>query len=848
MSALVEEVWRHRLVTVIAPAGYGKSTAIGDFLVDTPDDRTVWLSLDERDGDPVRLGRHLAAALEQARPGIGDAVAGILDGASNGLGDRFIDALLEQLWQSRDAFVFVLEDVDRVDSSVAADLSRLVLEAPAHVHFVVSARLDPNLPTGRLRSRGDLFEIRADDLRFTTAETQALVAVAGGVDLTVDAADHLCRWTEGWPVAVYLVALSFSGTGQADPVLAIDATERNVVDFMSAEILAFESADVRSFLQDTSVLELLDPDLCDFVTERSDSARILADLSQRGVFISRVDDGIPRYRCYRLLREFLSHDLQSRDPRRPPALRRRAAMRSLERGEVEAAAGYLVEAEDWSGLAELIRSHGRSLWEQGRVHTLVSWMQAVPRAVLFDQSGLALSLAAMHLSAGSPEAASAILVDLERIRDLTVEDRLMTDVLHCMIVLARSPSALSAGRAEAALAAMDQVDESRLPDLFGASTLADVRSIVGWTTAQAQLLSGDGRAVASARGAVEGPTSTPVALQVHRHATAALVEALLHNASSASSHAQRAFELAGRHLSESHPSTPMAHVARIIVARSRNEVDRAAEHVDAALELAVRWDRSPMTALLLAERALISIAVGEPAGAMSWLRRLDRLPSTDRSALVDSRARAAEARAHFALGDSGSAWEVIDRHPGALGWDLAHVAVIASLERGDLGRAVKYLEAWPVAAAPFGALERDLATALVTYRHGDTVGARSLFEAVLRHTAREETVRVYLDGGSVCLELLGDLARTGAPEAHLDAVLRACRRAAPGRSSLVEALSPREVEVLAYLPTRLSNAEIAQALFVSTNTVKTHVKHIYQKLGATDRDDAVRRAYEAGLL
>jgi LuxR family maltose regulon positive regulatory protein len=337
-------------------------------------------------------------------------------------------------------------------------------------------------------------------------------------------------------------------------------------------------------------------------------------------------------------------------------------------------------------------------------------------------------------------------------------------------------------------------------------------------------------------------------LQVHRHATAALVEALVHNASGASSHAQRAFELAGRHLSESHPSTPMAYVARIIVARSQNDLDRAAEHVDAALELAVRWDRSPMAALILAERALISVAGGEPAGAMSWLRRLERLPSTDRSALVDSRARAAELRAQVALGDPAAGWEVIERDLDAVGWDLAYAGIVASLEQGDLGRAVKYLEAWPADAAPFGAVERDIATALLSYRQGDSVGARSLLGQALRHTAREGTVRVYLDGGAVCLELLEDVARSDPPNAHLDAVLRACRRTAVGQRSMVDHLSPRETEVLAFLPTRLSNAEIARSLFVSTNTVKTHVKHIYQKLGATDRDDAVRKAHEYGLL
>lgn len=845
--ALLGQVWQHRLVTVIAPAGYGKSTMIAQFLESTPIGRQAWLSLDERDADPVRLGCHLLAALERARPGVSDALAGSLGGSAIALGDRFIDLLLEQLWMSPEPLVFVAEDIDRVGASVVEEFSRLVLEAPPHVHFVVTARIDPPMATARLRSRGDLFEIRADDLRFTHAETREVVAGVVGMDMGADAVDHLLDRTEGWPVAVYLAAVSLAGAGIVTPALTIGATDRNIVDFMSAEILAFETDDIRAFLQDTSVLELLDPEMCDVVTQRSDSAAILADLHHRGLFITRVADGAGQYRCHRLLREFLRQDLLSGDAGRPRALRRRAAAYALERGEVEQAAGYLVEAEDWTGLAELIRTEGRGLWEQGRARTLISWMQTMPRQVLFARPWLALGLAAMHLSAGSPEAAAAVLVDLERIRELTAEEQLVTDLGHAMIVLSRNPSTVMIDRAEAALAAVDHIDEALLPDVFGATSLTDVRSALHWLTAQARLLRGDGAAAASARRSSDDAASTPVAFQVHRHATTALVEAVLHNAGKATSHAERALELAGRHLSEHHPSTPMAHVAQIIAARSQNRLDHAAARVDEALELAMRWDRSPMATLILAERALIGVADGDPTSALGWLRRLERLPPNGRAPLVESRARAAELRAHFARGDAVAGWEVIDRAPEA-GWDLAYAAVVASLDCDEVERAAKYFEAWPKGAAPFGLLERDISAALVVHRRGDTAGACALLEQVLRRTARQEASRVYLDSGAVGLELLEELARRRAPTAHLDDVVRACRRAAGRGQPLIDGLSPRESEVLEYLPTRLSNAEIAASLFVSTNTVKTHVKHIYQKLGATDRDDAVRKAHELGLL
>lgn len=215
--------------------------------------------------------------------------------------------------------------------------------------------------------------------------------------------------------------------------------------------------------------------------------------------------------------------------------------------------------------------------------------------------------------------------------------------------------------------------------------------------------------------------------------------------------------------------------------------------------------------------------------------------------MVEGRLRSVELRAALAFGEGEGALTSLDPDPVDGSWELAAARISAALATGQVDRARKHLEGWPPGAAPLGDIEHELSAALVELAEGSVAAACARAAMLLDRTDRDGVIRPYLDAGEPVIALLDAVARER-PSRHLDEIVGRARQAQRPRIALIDSLSSRELEVLRYLPTRMGNAEIARALFVSTNTIKTHVKHIYQKLAAEGRDDAVRIALELGLL
>ena len=300
-------------------------------------------------------------------------------------------------------------------------------------------------------------------------------------------------------------------------------------------------------------------------------------------------------------------------------------------------------------------------------------------------------------------------------------------------------------------------------------------------------------------------------------------------------------------MSVNHSASLFWHAALGVVARLRDDLDEADERAREALELAIQWRRWPLVGFLLGEQGLIELARGEPAAALARLRDRGRFPLPPLGPMVEGRIRSVEVRAASALGEGDDIWSTLD--PGLLerSWELTAAAIAAALRAGQIDRARKHVDGWPPLASPLGEIEHELSTALVELAEGSVAAACGRAAVLLDRTDRDGVIRPYLDAGEPVIGLLEVVARER-PSRHLDEILGRARQAQTPRIVLVDPLSGRELEVLRYLPTRMANAEIARALFVSTNTIKTHVKHIYQKLAADDRDDAVRIARELGLL
>ena len=343
------------------------------------------------------------------------------------------------------------------------------------------------------------------------------------------------------------------------------------------------------------------------------------------------------------------------------------------------------------------------------------------------------------------------------------------------------------------------------------------------------------------------PPSTPVVYRVQAAATTELIGAFAHDPA-ASVGAARAEALAAELLAPQSPAPGTATLALAVAARDRGNLDEAGNLLGPALAQAIRWRRWPLATLMLAELALVDLARGAPRQALRHLDRGARMTTSPLTALVADRYEAIGALAWAALGERREPHR--NRAHGynrRAGWELSLVEVVLAIDADRPAEGAAIVASWPTQTEPMGVLERELAVALVERASGDGTRARHRINLLLDRAEDTGLLGPFLLGGRPTVNLLTEVTRDRLTP-HTEMVLTTARRAAGDRRERPHQLSDRELEVLNLLPSRLSNAEMAQALFVSTNTVKTHLKHIYQKLGAVNRDEAIRRARDVGLL
>jgi LuxR family maltose regulon positive regulatory protein len=349
------------------------------------------LSLDAGDDDPHRFWRYLLTCVREAT-GLGGRALEMLSAPAVDPLSAAIPLLLDDLSDRRPPLVVILDDYHLLTSpDVHESVEFLLSYLPTTVQLVVASRADPPLPLARLRARGELAEVRADDLRFSVAESTAILEAAGRVRLPAAAVEDLCRRTEGWAAGLRLVALTLAGS--EDPVRAagqFGGDDRHVVDYLSDEVLDGLSSSDREFLVRSSVLDQLSGSLCDAVLGRGDSATLLEDLDRRGLFLQPLDHRREWYRCHRLFRDVLRREL---DRGAEPLVRElyvRAAEWFADRADYEQAVRYRIDAGDFDTATALLGAHESWFFERGAASTYLelgerasaSGAAADPQAVL----------------------------------------------------------------------------------------------------------------------------------------------------------------------------------------------------------------------------------------------------------------------------------------------------------------------------------------------------------------------------------------------------------------------------------------------------------------------------------
>jgi LuxR family maltose regulon positive regulatory protein len=443
---------RRKLTMLSAPAGWGKTTLLAQWALGAGEDqRFGWLSLDHSDNDPVWFWMYVVAALQKVSSGVGTRAVELLAMGADPV-QVVLPTLLNDLDTIASPMVLILDDYHLVvNRAVHEQMAFVIGRMPANLRLVVATRSDPMLPLARLRASGDLVEMRSDDLRFGPVEAGHLLNDVLGLDLT-DADIHLLhRRTEGWAAGLYLAALSLAGRRDAAAFIRTFAGDnRHIVDYLMAEVLDSQPAQMRSFLLHTSVLGRLSGALCDAMLQTSGSASVLETIERENLFVVPLDMARRWYRYHHLFGELLRAELQRSEPDLVEGLHRRAAAWFEAEGLVDDAVRHLVAAGDIAASADLIAADWVNEFNSGGLSTVSGWLDLLPDESVRQDPRLSAARAWIALNIGQFDDAH---MWIEAVEAASAADTVNHRSLDAQLVALRGIHAFKTGDLAAALEA-----------------------------------------------------------------------------------------------------------------------------------------------------------------------------------------------------------------------------------------------------------------------------------------------------------------------------------------------------------------------------------------------------------
>ncbi|MDA0183443.1 LuxR C-terminal-related transcriptional regulator [Solirubrobacter phytolaccae] len=833
---------------VCAPAGSGKTA-----LVAASVERAAWVTLEPTDDEPGRLWDAVLTALELAGAVPSDSALAGLAAPVRESRDAFMPLLVNALATLPEPVVLVLDDVHVLRSrECLTQLSFLLLHTPDTVRLVMTARSDPPLPLHVLRVRGRLAEIRATDLAFTLDESRELLQ-AHGLELHEELITALHGRTEGWGAGLRLAALSLQGREDPETFVADFAGDDRVVgDYLLAEVLDRQPPKLRAFLLRTSLVDRICGSLADALTNDGHGADTLATLERTNGFVLGVDGHREWFRYHRLFAKLLRTRAQRELHAELPKLHARAARWYAERGGCVDALEHAVLAGDHDLAVEVVAGHWFDLYVHGDAAAVRRLLAKLPPERLERDAELSAALACAALDVGDTDSAELHIAHAEH-ADLPEPRR--RRYLEAM-ALAGLGTARLEGDFDAALRAADDLlaeAATHTGDDDGARE-ALVHAMLGETALWAHDLPRAGeelrRAVASAR----AHRLDYVAVSALSYL--ALHDVMMYGPADEHGHGRQAIELAERRGWSQLPQTACAHTALALHAFYDLQPQQAAEHLELAKVVARQLRRRHLDFVISHLDARMHGAAGAPRDGLRALEDYEALNRHRGPRLEHELASVAAMRARLLiqageLEEAAATLKLVEDEPWmAVGSAAARLALAV----GEPADAVELLEATlshPAVHAVTPVETRAL-LAIALAENGEPLKATRMLEQALTLAEANRHRWPFLELGRPMEELLRHQIRAGtAHRAIVGELLDAFADRAPATrhvAPLLEPLSEREQAILRYLPTALSNREIAAELFVTTNTVKTHLRSIYRKLDVARRREAVERARDLRLL
>lgn len=920
LITLLDESLQRPLTLVAAPAGFGKTTLVASWLLrvaqrlhDTQvrsesNPRSLhfaWLSLEDSDSQPQRFWRYLLTALDSCDPGLAVPFLTYIEGGGT-VDKRLLTSLLNVLAALPKQLLLVLDDYHAItDTEIHDGVSFLVERLPDTLRLMLLTRADPPLPLSRLRARGQLKELRTEQLRCSEEEVSQFLRQIMGLDLGSDQVHLAAERTEGWLVGLQLVGLWLQGNTNPGVVLAeLNGAHHFILDYLVEEVLQRQPEAIRHFLQRTSILDRLSATSCDAVLQQSGSQETLEYLARTNLFLVPLDTQRRWYRYHHLFGETLRQQLHQHDPAAPSALLLRASEWYATNGQIEQAVEYALRGEHWDRAATLIQTvAGPETWAllAPERHMLTQWLQRLPEDVVRANPWLSFTYATTIINASTmddrvgqwityaEEGTRAALTQVEQTPQQRAQwEQLLAEILaHRVFLLSIS------GRYQAAMRLGAETDGLLQPaNLRARSTLnialavasdglGDSAAALGYQSAAVELAE------------ISGLYSN-VAVQ-----RAMLAYMLIHHGKLHQAWQQTERALAQRHRSsEPADSTNRQQgpphidllrqwqelrdtLAQTYVYPFQAEILREWHQLDAALDRVnevlanSRAEGIPVTPIAVPFVARVHLSRGEPEAALVVLHTHDATPGMSHYEaellLVE------KVRAHLALNDISSAQSQVDRihaevfvkRPKAnerRDLALARIALARKQPQEALDRITPHVTAIQRDQRLPDAIGASLLQTVAHYQLGAITQALDCLAEAIEFAAQEGYIQIFVDEGPVIRDLLVTLHnRNDRHTSYLEQIIAAFGEAPvvqhtqavtkpraptsiPSANVLVEPLSSRELDVLRLMARGAANQEIADTLVITVNTAKRHVGNILAKLEVTNRTQAVARARALGLL
>ncbi|MTW12640.1 hypothetical protein GM658_18685 [Pseudoduganella eburnea] len=849
-----------RVVLLCAPAGYGKTTLAASWAAasSTP---VAWLSLDAGDNDPLRFLVHFIHAIQGQCAEFGKVMADMCALIPPPPISALMRPLVNLLCALPERLCIILDDLQLVtEPAVHEAIAFLVDHQPARLQLIFASRSEPPFSLARLRGQGQIVEYRGEDLRFSLPEVEAFCNEVMQLSLPPEQVSTLAERTEGWIVGLHLAAVALSHHhDKAAFVRTFTGDNRHVSDFLLDEVLHGLADETLNFLLQTSMLERFNAALCDAVTGRDDSHAVISEIERANLFIFRLDEQRLWYRYHHLFGALLESRLRAAAPSSVGLLHRRASKWFSENGFITEAVVHALAAPDHESAADLMETHHSELFSHGRMGSALAWSRQLPESVLAERPLLSMVCAWGYLYLDE-------MAELER--HLCLVDKCLAGfhdapfggkerAMLGQLALLRGCQSAYQGHIDKGIAHFDEAQASLAPGrtLFRAAAVArGVFYFVSGRMEESQRLLEDNVLIRDATHNVQVPITAACALarshllrgrplaakQIYDKTIQALLVCgwqylpacgMLHIGLGEVAYEMNELALAEQHLVRGVEMTAagLQYVnawGRVLLAKTRKELGKAAEAWDPQFEVLLLRYAGRLVVEIAPLSAVIAgywLSLGKMDAVQLWSEAA-RLPLEPALAPGREAEYLVQARFFILAGRRSQALDLLERlwYPAVQGKRLAVMTEIQVLK------------------------------AICLQKDGRSDEAMMVLQQGVSLAENTHLLRVFINEGEALSGMLKKLARGADYKSYVHTLLGhmgadAAQESAQTFERLPQLFSKKEKLVVSHIARGATNHEIAESLFISLNTLNSHVKKIYVKLGVNSRLQAAERLRQLGL-